>query len=447
MLAFAIWAAGRWSTVALSQDGKLVNPGHISKFDLATPDDLLFSYLLAPLFESTDARQWGIMKDLRSQVGGWVDDSLAIQKIADTISSAMPLEGQPPLRQLDQIVSDCAKILHLRQKLTVYVRNTEVQRVYSFNTSKESFLVVTSGLLKLYDKRPNELRFVIGRELGHLKADHDKMRQFGLAVLALIQAVDASIIPDKFQNALPTLAFGRFLSWLRESEITADRAGLLCCQNPAIAYSAMIRQLHGLPDGNSYLDPANPEFDEDAIIRNFQQWQYQPLVKFIVHAKRFSADTPFVPDRLASLKTWVKSGKYAELLNRPLPDDAAKILTVETIVLRNIAIEGAKVYPYVIAKSDKGAELFRTKTGLPASDVQWLNINASLGSTEAQPIFFEVWESRKATDRLLGGFCIQPVQSESQYNVRLIKDWAGRTTDVNPSFVKLKVRVEDRQTK
>ena len=36
--------------MALSQDGKLVIPGHISKFDLATPDDLLFSYLLAAPF-------------------------------------------------------------------------------------------------------------------------------------------------------------------------------------------------------------------------------------------------------------------------------------------------------------------------------------------------------------------------------------------------------------
>ena len=187
--------------------------------------------------------------------------------------------------------------------------------------------MVTSGLLKLYDKRPNELRFVIGRELGHLKADHDRMHQFGLAVLALIQAVDASILPDKFQNALPTLAFGRFLSWLRESEITADRAGLLCCQDPAIAHSAMIRQLHGLPEGNSYLDPANPNFDEDAIIRNFQQWQYQPLVS------SSSTSSGFLPIHRLCQTAWLRSRRGSNQAgiqscsNRPLLNDAAKILS------------------------------------------------------------------------------------------------------------------------
>jgi len=285
---------------------------------------------------------------------------------------------------------------------------------------------------------------MIGRELGHLKSNHAKMRRAGFAVLRLIQAVDASVVPDKFQTAFPTLALGRFLNWLRESEITADRAGLLRCQDANVAYSAMIRQLHGLPEGNIFLDPNNPAFDEEAIIRNFQHWQNEPLVKFIVYAKRFSADAPFIADRLAALKAWEKSGRYQEVLSRAAGKTTPQLLTIETVVLKNISPEGSKIYPYVIAKDDSGNELFKTRTGLPTSDADWKDINVTTGMAEGRPIFFEVWESRTGTDRLLGGFYIQPVQSDSQYNVRLRKDWTDRVTDVNPSFAQVKVRIDDK---
>jgi Zn-dependent protease with chaperone function len=427
-----------------SEEREFKIPAHLSKYDLATPDDLVFSYMLAPLFESSDASQWSILRDLRSQVGGWVDDVLASNKIAGTISSAMPIEGQPPLQQLDHIVADCAKILHLDGKPTVYVRNSEEQRVHSFSSSTGSFLVITSGLLRLHDKKPEEVRFLVGRELGHLKANHSQMRRAGFAILSLIRTVDASAIPDKFQNALPTLAMGRFLSWLRESELRADRAGLLCCQDVKVAYAAMTRQLHGLPDGNIFLDPSHPDFDEKQIIRNFQQWQSQPLVRFIIYAKRSSADAPFIPDRLAALKAWSKTDRYQELLNRSNSRLAPKILTLESIVLKNISPKGSKVYPYVIAKEESGAKWFQTKTGPFGPDVAWEDINSTTGTSTGRPIFFEVWEDRMGTDRMIGGFYILPADNQAEYVVHVSKDWSERVTDISPSFARVKVRIEEK---
>ena len=58
---------------------------HVSKYDLATPDDLLFTYMLSPLVEPQPADRWTILKDLRSQVGDWVDDALASKKIAGSL--------------------------------------------------------------------------------------------------------------------------------------------------------------------------------------------------------------------------------------------------------------------------------------------------------------------------------------------------------------------------
>jgi hypothetical protein len=252
------------------------------------------------------------------------------------------------------------------------------------------------------------------------------------------------VIPDKFQRALPTLAFGRLLNWMRESEITADRAGMLCCQNPKSAYSAMIRQMHGLPAEMKILDPEDPTFDEERIIRNFQRWQYEPLVKFIVYAKRFSADSPFIPDRLAALKGWVKSGRYDELLRRGQGLEEPKILTLETIVLRNIAPPGAKSRLYLVAKTESGDTLLKTSLGPPKPDVFWDRINVTTGTANGQPLFFEVWEDTSTWDRLVGGFHLQVTSNQSDYNVAVSKDWNERTTDTNPSFAKVRLRVRGR---
>src|SRR5258708_1541910 len=107
-----------------------------------------------------------------------------------------------------------------------------------------------------------------------------------------------------------------------------------------------------------------------------------------------SADAPFIPDRLAALRGWVKSGRFAELLNRSDAKTAPRLLTIETIVLRNVAPEGSKVYPYVVAKHEPRKELFKTKVGPAGPDVFWENINDSSSTTEGRPIFFEIWESR-----------------------------------------------------
>lgn len=249
------------------------------------------------------------------------------------------------------------------------------------------------------------------------------------------------MIPDPYQNALPTLAFGRFLNWLRESEITADRAGLLCCQNPKTAYNALIRQLHGLAEGRGYLDPADQNFDERRIIANFQRWQNEPLVKFIVYAKRFSAESPLIPDRLAALKAWVKSGRYDEILKRSSSPAEPKLLVIDWLVLKNVTALGS--VPYVVVRDEDGKEVLRTPQGpKDSADVNFDDLETTLGGAVGEPIFFEIWDGSR--QKIIGGFFVQASEDAAVQNVRIQKDWKERVTIVSPSFAKAKVRVEDK---
>ena len=85
--------------------------------------------------------------------------------------------------------------------------------------------------------------------------------------MAAVQAINVAVVPDKYQAVLPTLGLGRLYTWCRESEISADRAGLLCCGEPKVAYQAIMRLQHGLNPDSPWIDPEAKDFDPEAVIK------------------------------------------------------------------------------------------------------------------------------------------------------------------------------------
>ena len=60
--------------------------------------------------------------------------------------------------------------------------------------------------------QPDELRFLIGRELGHIASGHTRYTSL--------------LSSNGRENGVIAVAFG---AWLRRIDYTADRVGLLCC--------------------------------------------------------------------------------------------------------------------------------------------------------------------------------------------------------------------------
>ena len=286
-------------------------PGRITRYDITTRNDLLLSHLVAPAMVG-DIEQWSkqLLGGMPGQVGDWVNQFIDATRMANIITEAFPIEGQPGFRPVDEVVADCARTLGV-DKPAVYLRNSPQTRIYTVQAGGQYHLVITSALLNLFEKRPGELKFVVGRELGHIKCGHPDLKRKAYAVLSAIQAIDAAVVPDRYQNVLPLLALGRLLTWCRESEFSADRAGLLCCGEPKAAYEAIMRLQHGLRADSPWIDPDAKGFDPQAVIRNFQDWQYQPFVKFILYIKQQPLEHPYYQERLAMLKTWADTGRTA----------------------------------------------------------------------------------------------------------------------------------------
>jgi Zn-dependent protease with chaperone function len=134
-----------------------------------------------------------------------------------------------------------ARILGLPHMPDVYISGDQMWNTYTYGTENSSFIVL--GTSHLINFAGDELLFVLAREMGHCRAGHalwntvlrfiagDVSVHSGLLSNGLINAVNpAKLIQGAID--LPLMA------WARQSEITADRAGLL-----AVGDEALVRRV------------------------------------------------------------------------------------------------------------------------------------------------------------------------------------------------------------
>jgi Zn-dependent protease with chaperone function len=392
----------------------------ITRYDISTPKDLLLAHLVAPAMVG-DIQEWSkqLLGGLPGQVGDWVTQFVDATAMANIITQAFPVEGQPALKPVDDLVADCALTLGV-EKPEVYVRNSPSTRIYTVQSGGGFHLVITSALLNLFEKAPGEMKFLIGRELGHIKCDHAQLKRKAYAVLWAFSAIDLAVVPDRYQNVLPLLALGRLLTWCRESEFSADRAGLLCCGDPKAAYAAIMRLQHGLRADSPWIDPDAKEFDPQAVIRNFQDWQYRPFVKFILYIRQQPLEHPYYQERLAMLKSWVDSGAYRAILERRIDSSEGQLIEVVRIQAFELAGDVETVDPYVIV-TDGDRRILRTRHASAVREAQWSGFKSTDPGVDqprafgdGQPLFFEVWDSNYLHNTFLGGFVVYPNASEAR---------------------------------
>ena len=133
-------------------------------------------------------------------------------------SSVRVHEAQHP--RVFAIVRQCAAALDLPVPL-VFVRDDPLVPIVTVGLGDPYSLVISSNWIEHF--RDDELTFMIGRELGHIAAGHARFTS--------LLSVNGN------ENAIISLIFG---AWLRRSELTCDRIGLLCCGSLDAAMRAII---------------------------------------------------------------------------------------------------------------------------------------------------------------------------------------------------------------
>jgi len=182
----------------------------------------------------------------------------------------------------------------------LYVTQTPIANAMAVGFDKP-FVIVHSGLLEILTD--DELRSVLGHELGHIMSGHTVystiayiLLYFGLSNLPFLAA--AAILP--FQLAL--------LEWQRKSEFSSDRAGLLVVQDLNVSMSAEMK----LAGGKEYGDTLRVE----EFIHQAEQYEtggdaWDTVLKIMNTVMRTH---PMHTVRAAELLRWHRSGGYDKIL-------------------------------------------------------------------------------------------------------------------------------------
>ncbi|GAA2597431.1 M48 family metallopeptidase [Dactylosporangium fulvum] len=168
------------------------------------------------------------------------------------------------------------------------------------------FIVVNSGAVELLDDE--ELRCMLGHELGHLISGHSVYRT--MVLILTDWAVRLAWLPVGSMVLRAIIA--ALMEWWRKAELSADRAGLLACQDPAASLRLAMKLAGGGDlsevDTTAFLEQA-AEFDRAGDLRD-------SLIKIRMVTAR---SHPMPVARAAEVRAWIDSGEYQRILSGDYP--------------------------------------------------------------------------------------------------------------------------------
>jgi len=222
-------------------------------------------------------------------------------------------------RSLHDMGRDAAYILDLPRIPEIYVQQDPSVNAMAIGFD-DPFIVVTTGLLDLLDEE--ETRFVIGHETAHILSGHAVYRTMLLILTRL--ATRVAWIPLGYIGLRAIVA--GLEEWFRKSELSCDRGGLLCGQDPDAAMRALMKLAGGtrLHEMNieAFLEQAR-EYDTGGDVRD-------GLLKVL---NLLGTTHPFAVQRVAELDRWRRSGEYEAILagNYPRREDDRNVKITEEI--------------------------------------------------------------------------------------------------------------------
>src|SRR5579875_2214328 len=172
--------------------------------------------------------------------------------------------------------------------------------------SDRPFVVITTGMVELMDAE--EIRFIIGHELGHVLSGHAVYRTMLYHLVNL--AARLALVPFAWVG-LKAVIWG-LEEWYRKSELSADRAGLLAGQDVAAARRALMKTAGGAQLA---------ELSHDEFLRQAREYDAVPDVResLIKLLQLQGATHPFAVVRFAELDRWASEGEYRDILSGNYP--------------------------------------------------------------------------------------------------------------------------------
>ena len=237
----------------------------------------------------------GVASVLKAVAGMWNERAERLYAVASAIRV-----GEKQYPRINQLRVDAAETLDLDTVPELYVARDPRANGYAIGIDKP-FIVITTGMVESLDLE--SLRVVVGHETGHILSGHNVLRTLLMRLLRLQATVQWVPIGALGLRAV----IAALMEWFRKAELTADRAGLLCSQDPAAA----LRQHVFMAGGTSMSDIDIPEFMQQAKEYEEVDDIRDSILKLMTVE---GMSHPFAVVRAAQLQRWAASEEYRAIL-------------------------------------------------------------------------------------------------------------------------------------
>jgi Zn-dependent protease with chaperone function len=207
--------------------------------------------------------------------------------------------------RVHRIFAEAGSTLDIAELPELYVEFSPFISASCIGMSKP-FIVVSNRAVELFDEE--ELRYIVGHELGHLMSGHAVYR----TMMMILTQMAANLAWLPVGSIALRAIIVALMEWWRKAELSADRAGLLAGQDPAAALRAHMKLAGGGDlreiDTAAFLEQA-AEYDRGGDLRD-------SLIKLRMLLMRTH---PLPVARSAELRRWTDSGAYQRILAGDYP--------------------------------------------------------------------------------------------------------------------------------
>ena len=224
--------------------------------------------------------------------------------------------------ELYSLIKEVEETLDITDRPKIYTKWGYNINGYTTGTKDNTLMMLNSGSIDLLSE--SQLKYIIGHEMGHIKSNHvlyHMMAEFLPTIVNLIPGGNILVAP--IQLAL--------LYWQRMSELTADRAGLLACQDKEATLEAIVK-MAGLPQ--KYFDNIN----EDAFLKQAEEFEklHEGFINgAMANLTIMTSSHPWTVFRAAELVKWINSGAYDSVLSGL---NTKRCIVCETVVATDTSV-------------------------------------------------------------------------------------------------------------
>lgn len=224
--------------------------------------------------------------------------------------------GPNQYQTLHRILKESCDVLDMPEP-ELYVTSNPFPNAHTGGVERP-YITLRSSIIDTLDDE--QLYHLMGHELGHIKAGHVLYFSVARVLMPLLEMIGRRTFGLGDVASIGLLL--AFYEWMRQAEITADRAGLLVAQRLETSIDANLALTAG-PNRLSHEMSRDAFMDQARMYQDMTGWDaIGKILIFTLMSATYSHPMPV--HRTQQLERWVLSGAYDRILKGDYIRDQAK---------------------------------------------------------------------------------------------------------------------------